>query len=63
MAEVTWINGTIDPPQSGEYYVTLEAKRYIINPVTAPVERWATTGRTCDSRHTSKRFIYEILVV
>ena len=22
MAEVTWINGTIDPPQSGEYYVT-----------------------------------------
>ena len=26
MAEVTWIKGTIDPPQSGEYYVTLEAK-------------------------------------
>ena len=23
MAEVTWIKGTIDPPQSGEYYVTL----------------------------------------
>ena len=22
-----------------------------------PVERWATTGRTCDSRHTSKRLI------
>lgn len=27
MAEVTWIKGTIDPPQSGEYYVTLEAKQ------------------------------------
>ena len=26
MAEVTWIKGTIDPPQSGECYVTLEAK-------------------------------------
>ena len=25
MAEVTWVKGTIDPPQSGEYYVTLEA--------------------------------------
>ena len=22
MAEVTWIEGTIDPPQSGEYYVS-----------------------------------------
>ena len=22
-----------------------------------PVERWETTGRTCDSRHTSKRLI------
>ena len=37
MAEVTWINGTIDPPQSGEYYVTLEAKQDIINPVTGKV--------------------------
>ena len=26
MAEVTWGKGTIDPPQSGEYYVTREAK-------------------------------------
>ena len=26
MAEVTWVKGTTDPPQSGEYYVTLEAK-------------------------------------
>ena len=38
MAEVTWINGTIDPPQSGEYYVTLEAKQDIINPVTGTVD-------------------------
>ena len=30
MAEVTWINGTIDPPQSGEYYVTFEAKHNMI---------------------------------
>lgn len=30
MAEVTWIKGTIDPPQSGEYYVTLEAKHNMI---------------------------------
>ena len=37
MAEVTWIKGTIDPPQSGEYYVTLEAKQDIINPVTGTV--------------------------
>ena len=26
MSEVTWIKGTIDPPHSGEYYVTMEAK-------------------------------------
>ena len=38
MAEVTWFNGTIDPPQSGEYYVTLEAKQDIINPVTGTVD-------------------------
>ena len=38
MAEVTWIKGTIDPPQSGEYYVALEAKRDIINPVTGTVD-------------------------
>ena len=30
MSEVTWIKGTIDPPQSGEYYVTLEAKHNMI---------------------------------
>ena len=30
MAEVTWINGTIDPPQSGEYYVAFEAKQNMI---------------------------------
>lgn len=37
MAEVTWIKGTIDPPQSGEYYVTLEAKQDIVDPVTGKV--------------------------
>ena len=37
MAEVTWIRGTIDPPKSGEYYVTLEAKQDIIDPVTGKV--------------------------
>lgn len=37
MAEVTWIKGTIDPPQSGEYYVTLEAKQDIVDPVTGTV--------------------------
>ena len=26
MAKVTWIKGTIDPPERGKYYVTLEAK-------------------------------------
>ena len=30
MAEVTWIKGTIDPPQSGEYYVAFEAKHNMI---------------------------------
>lgn len=25
MANVNWINGTINPPESGEYYVILEA--------------------------------------
>ena len=38
MAKVTWIKGTIDPPQSGEYYVTREAKQDIINPVTGTVD-------------------------
>ena len=38
MAEVTWVKGTIDPPQSGEYYVILEAKQDIINPVTGTVD-------------------------
>ena len=47
MAEVTWIKGTIDPPQSGEYYVTeyyvtLEAKQDMIDPVTGKV--WYRTG-------------------
>ena len=30
MAEVTWVKGAIDPPQSGEYYVTFEAKQNMI---------------------------------
>ena len=30
MAEVTWVKGTIDPPQSGEYYVAFEAKQNMI---------------------------------
>lgn len=37
MDEVTWIKGTIDPPESGEYYVTLEAKQDIVDPVTGKV--------------------------
>lgn len=37
MSEVTWTKGTIDPPQSGEYYVTLEAKQDIVDPVTGKV--------------------------
>ncbi len=27
MAKVNWINGNIEPPQAGEYYVILEAKK------------------------------------
>ena len=42
MAEVTWIKGTIDPPQSGEYYVTLEAKQDMVDPVTGKV--WYNRG-------------------
>ena len=38
MAKVTWIKGTIDPPQSGEYYVILESKQDIINPVAGTVD-------------------------
>lgn len=34
MAEVTWIKGTIDPPQSGKYYVAQEAKQDIVDTVT-----------------------------
>lgn len=42
MAEVTWINGTIAPPQSGEYYVTLEAKQDMVDPETGKV--WYRMG-------------------
>ena len=27
MADVNWINGTIAPPESGDYYIILEAMR------------------------------------
>lgn len=37
MAEVTWIKGTIDPSQSGEYYVTTEAKQDMVDPATGNV--------------------------
>lgn len=42
MAEVTWIKGTIDPPQSGEYYATLEAKQDMVDPETGKV--WYRAG-------------------
>ena len=57
MAEVTWINGTIDPPQSGEYYVTLEAKQDMVDPVTGKV--WYKTGDVmidCDFYYAEDRF-------
>lgn len=57
MAEVTWIKGTIDPPQSGEYYVTLEAKQDMVDPVTGEV--WYRTGDVmidCDSYYAGARF-------
>lgn len=37
MDEVTWIKGPIGPPQSGEYYVTMEAKQDIVDIVTGEV--------------------------
>lgn len=42
MSEVTWIKGTIDPPESGEYYVTLIAKQDMVDPETGKV--WYKTG-------------------
>ena len=42
MDEVTWIKGTIDPPQSGEYYVILESKQDRVDPVTGKV--WYRAG-------------------
>ena len=34
MAKVNWVNGTINPPDSGEYYVILEATEAwgVVNP-------------------------------
>ena len=34
MAKVNWINGKIAPPESGEYYVILEAQQDIRDPCT-----------------------------
>lgn len=34
MAEVNWINGTIAPPESGDYYIILEAMRSTFDPHT-----------------------------
>lgn len=34
MAKVNWINGKIAPPESGEYYVLLEAQQDIRDPDT-----------------------------
>lgn len=33
MAKVNWINGTIEPPDAGEYYVILEAKQDCFDPM------------------------------
>ena len=38
MDEVTWVKGTIDPPQSGEYYVALKATQDMVDPVTGTVD-------------------------
>ena len=34
MADVNWINGTIAPPESGDYYIILEAMRSTFDPCT-----------------------------
>lgn len=34
MAEVNWIKGTITPPESGDYYIILEAMRSTFDPRT-----------------------------
>lgn len=34
MAKVNWVNGKIAPPESGEYYVILEAQQDIRDPDT-----------------------------
>ena len=33
MAKVNWIKGTIEPPEAGEYYVILEAKKDLFDPM------------------------------
>ena len=57
MAELTWIKGTIYPPQSGGYYVALEAKQDMVDPETGKV--WYKTGDVmidADFYHAEDRF-------
>ena len=57
MAEVTWIKGTIDPPESGVYYVVLEAKHDMVDPLTGKV--YYKTGDIvidCDFYYAEDRF-------
>lgn len=59
MAEVTWIKGTIDPPQSGEYYVTLEAKQNMNMPSEETGRAYYETGDVtidCDFYNADDRF-------
>lgn len=37
MAKVNWINGTINPPENGKYYVILEARQDIKDPITGEI--------------------------
>lgn len=37
MPNVNWINGTINPPESGEYYVIMEAQQDMKDPDTGKI--------------------------
>lgn len=37
MNNVNWINGTINPPESGEYYVIMEAQQDMKDPDTGEI--------------------------
>lgn len=41
MANVNWINGEVNPPESGEYYVILEAQQDMKDPDTGEILRHA----------------------